>query len=125
MSSLEIAERTEKRHDNVMRDIRAMLIELYGEGGLLSFEDTLTNPQNNQEYPIYRLPKRECMILVAGYSIPLRMAVAGREAMRRSSDAMPSSTSAGTSRIDRESSSRGTSTAWIGAGLALVSCLSR
>ena len=43
MSSLEIAELTGKRHDNVMRDIQGMLVEL---GGVLSFEDTYTNPQN-------------------------------------------------------------------------------
>lgn len=78
MSSLEIAERTEKRHDNVMRDIRNMLMELHGEGGLLSFQDTHRNPQNGQEYPIFRLPKRECLILVSGYSIPLRAAIVDR-----------------------------------------------
>ena len=32
MTSLEIAELTGKRHDNVMRDIRSMLVELHGEG---------------------------------------------------------------------------------------------
>lgn len=42
MNSREIAELTGKRHDNVMRDIRSMLVELYCEsdGGLLKFEDT-------------------------------------------------------------------------------------
>lgn len=53
-SSMEIAELTGKRHDNVMRDIRAMLVELHGEGGLLSFEDTHTNPQNGQAYPVFQ-----------------------------------------------------------------------
>ena len=51
MSSLEIAELTGKRHDNVMRDIRSMLAELHGEGGVLSFQDTHTNHQNGQTYP--------------------------------------------------------------------------
>lgn len=78
MSSLEIAERTGKRHDNVMRDIRAMLVELYGEGGLLNFEDTHRNPQNGQDYPIFRLPQRECLILVSGYSVDLRARIVDR-----------------------------------------------
>lgn len=78
MSSLEIAERTGKRHDNVMRDIRAMLVELHGEWGLLRFEDTHRNPQNGQEYPCFNLPKRESLILVSGYSVPLRAAIVDR-----------------------------------------------
>lgn len=55
MSSLEIAELTGKRHDNVMRDIKNMLDEL-GEG-VLSFEDTYINKQNGQEYACFNLPK--------------------------------------------------------------------
>lgn len=78
MSSREIAELTGKRHDNVMRDIRAMLAELYGEGGVLSFEDTLTNDQNGQKYAIFRLPKRESLILVSGYSVTLRAKIVDR-----------------------------------------------
>jgi Rha family phage regulatory protein len=78
MSSLEIAERTGKEHRNVMRDIRGMLTELHGAGGVLSFEHTHRNAQNGQTYPIFRLPKRECIILVTGYSIPMRAAVVDR-----------------------------------------------
>lgn len=78
MSSLEISERTGKEHRNVMRDIRIMLTELYGEGGVLSFEHTHRNPQNGQEYPIFRLPQRECLILVSGYSIELRARIVDR-----------------------------------------------
>ena len=77
MSSLEIAERTGKDHRNVMRDIRKMLDEM-GEGGMLKFEHTHQNPQNGQTYPIFRLPKRECLILVSGYSIPLRAKIVDR-----------------------------------------------
>jgi hypothetical protein len=45
---------------------------LHGEGGVLSFEQTQINEQNGQTYPIYRLPKRETLILVSGYSVQMR-----------------------------------------------------
>lgn len=78
MSSREIAELCDKRHDNVLRDIRAMLVELYGEGGILNFEDTHTNPQNGQEYSVFLLPKRETLILVSGYNLKMRARIIDR-----------------------------------------------
>lgn len=78
MSSMEIAERTGKRHDHVMRDIRAMLVSLHGEEGVPKFGDTHRNPQNGQSYPIFNLPKRECLTLVSGYSVQLRAAIIDR-----------------------------------------------
>lgn len=78
MSSREIAELTGKRHDHVMRDIRAMLVDLHGEGGIPSFGDTHTNEQNGQSYPIFRLPKRETLILVSGYSVQMRARIIDR-----------------------------------------------
>lgn len=78
MSSREIAELTGKEHRNVMRDGRAMLSELYGEGGMLSFEHTYRNQQNGQEYPELRLPKRETLILVSGYSVEMRARIIDR-----------------------------------------------
>ncbi|OGT89439.1 MAG: hypothetical protein A2514_16020 [Gammaproteobacteria bacterium RIFOXYD12_FULL_61_37] len=78
MSSVEIADLAGKRHDNVMRDTRKMLAELHGEGGGLNFEDTHTNPQNGQSYPIFRLPKRETLVLVSGYSVSLRAKIVDR-----------------------------------------------
>ncbi len=78
MSSREIAELTGKEHFNVMRDIRSMLAELYGEGGVLSFEHTYQNEQNGQWYPCFSLPRCEVVILLTGYSIPLRAKVIDR-----------------------------------------------
>lgn len=78
MSSREIAELTGKRHDHVMRDIRAMLVDLHGEGGIPSFGDTHINEQNGQSYPIFRLPKRESLILVSGYSVQVRARIIDR-----------------------------------------------
>lgn len=78
MSSREIADLCDKEHRNVMRDIRAMLVELHGEGGLLNFEHTQHNPQNGQHYPIFRLPKREALILVSGYRTDIRAKIIDR-----------------------------------------------
>lgn len=78
MSSREIAELTGKEHRNVMADTRKMLLELHGEGGMLNFQHTQTNPQNGQSYPVFNLPKRETLILVSGYSIQMRAKIIDR-----------------------------------------------
>jgi len=78
MSSREIADLCEKRHDHVMRDIREMLQQLHGEGGVPKFGDTYRNEQNGQEYPVFVLPKRETLILVSGYSVHLRARIIDR-----------------------------------------------
>lgn len=76
MSSLEIAELTGKQHKHVLYDIRHMLDEL-GEGQP-SFRHTHRNPQNGQEYPIFRLPKDLTITLVSGYSIQMRHRIVTR-----------------------------------------------
>lgn len=78
MSSREIAYLTSKEHRNVMADIRKMLVELDGKGGVLKFQQTHTNPQNGQNYPVFALPKRETLILVSGYSVELRARIIDR-----------------------------------------------
>lgn len=78
MSSREIAELCEKRHDHVMRDVRDMLVQLHGEGGVPKFGDTQINPQNGQTYPVFLLPKRETLILVSGYRLDLRAKIIDR-----------------------------------------------
>ena len=75
MSSREIASLCDKRHDNVMADIRKMLNEL----GLYApdFSGTYTTEQGNQ-YECFNLPKRECLILVSGYNLKLRTKIIDR-----------------------------------------------
>ena len=75
MTSREIAELTGRRHDNVLRDIEKMLDEL-GVGSL-SFEGSYLSDQNKQ-MPLFRLPRRECLILVSGYSVEMRAKIIDR-----------------------------------------------
>lgn len=67
MSTREIAELTGKEHRNVLVDTRKMLLELYGEDGKLLFLSTYTHNQNGQQYPMFNLPKRECLSLLHAY----------------------------------------------------------
>ena len=67
MSSLEIAELTGKRHDNVVRDIKAMFEQLGDSEGLLASEDTYVNPQNGKKYKCYSLPKEIADLLLTKY----------------------------------------------------------
>lgn len=78
MTSREIAELTGKEHRNVLADVRKMLTELHGEGGLLKFQQTLPDPQNGQSYTVFNLDHEHTMTLITGYSIKLRHAVVGR-----------------------------------------------
>ncbi|WP_375680541.1 Rha family transcriptional regulator [Bartonella sp. AP35XZML] len=78
MSSIEIAQLCEKRHDNVMRDIKKMLEEL----NVLKFEGvdfigTYVDTKGESR-PCYNLPKRECLILVSGYKMTLRARIIDR-----------------------------------------------
>ncbi|WP_273724321.1 phage regulatory protein/antirepressor Ant [Bartonella sp. AU18XJBT] len=77
MSSREIAELCSKRHDHVMRDIKRILEELYHEGGLPKFGGTYLDKQGKPQN-CYNLPKRECLILVSGYSTALRAKIIDR-----------------------------------------------
>ncbi|WP_425498771.1 Rha family transcriptional regulator [Pannonibacter anstelovis] len=78
MSSREIAKLTGKQHGHVRRDIVAMLTELHGAGGLSKFGDTYRNKQNGQTYPCFKLPKRETLILISGYSTRIRARIIDR-----------------------------------------------
>ena len=75
MSSREIAQLCNKRHDNVCNDIR-ILNETYEKMGLLKIKDTLyTNEQNGQQYREYLLTKEQSIDLVTGYNRELRIAI--------------------------------------------------
>ncbi|CAK00887.1 Rha family transcriptional regulator [Bartonella tribocorum] len=78
MSSIEIAQLCEKRHDNVMRDIKKILEEL----NVLKFEGVDFSGYyldgKGESRPCYNLPKRECLILVSGYSTALRAKIIDR-----------------------------------------------
>lgn len=77
MSSREIAELTGKRHDHVMRDIRAMLVELHGDDVIPSF-GAIYHDAYGREKPCFDLPKRETLILVSGYSVSMRAKIIDR-----------------------------------------------
>ena len=75
MSSREIAQLCQKRHDNICNDIR-LLNETHEQMGLLKIKDTLyTNEQNGQQYREYLLTKEQSIDLVTGYNRELRIAI--------------------------------------------------
>lgn len=79
MSSREIAELTGKRHDNVMADIRKMLEELGIAAPEFSGAAQVPGPNNSiRTIEVFNLPKRECLILVSGYSTTLRARIIDR-----------------------------------------------
>ena len=79
MSSMEIARRTRKEHGHVMRDIRAMFpgLQLSDEDGQSKFGATYRDAQD-KERACFNLPKRECLILISGYSVELRASIIDR-----------------------------------------------
>ncbi len=62
------------RHANFMAKVPKVL----GEGGVLQFKDTYTNPQNGQTYQCYRFPKREACLMAMSYSYELQARVFDR-----------------------------------------------
>ena len=77
MMTVEIAELTNKQHGHVMRDTKLMLTDLYGEIDQSKF-GAIYKDSMNREKPCYRLPKKEVLTLVSGYSIKLRMKIITR-----------------------------------------------
>jgi phage antirepressor YoqD-like protein len=75
MSSLAIAEITGKEHSHVMRDIRSVLIEAGIDAS--SFGGIYLDAYNRSK-PCYNLPRRECDLVVSGYSVKYRLAIIDR-----------------------------------------------
>lgn len=69
MSTKEIAERTNKTHKNVIRDVRNMFEQLEIDGSNLSHLDSRGYVKE------FLLPKDLCLTLVTGYDAPLRHAI--------------------------------------------------
>lgn len=86
MTSREIAELTGKRHDHVMADIRKMLDELGLDAP--EFSGTYRTERGN-EYECFSLPKRECLILISGYSVAMRARIIDRWEALESGAAVP------------------------------------
>jgi phage antirepressor YoqD-like protein len=75
MSSLDIAEITGKEHKNVLADIRRILedAEIKGAEFLAPFKMA-----SGQVASVYNLPRRECDLVVSGYSVKYRLAIIDR-----------------------------------------------
>ena len=75
MSSMEIAKLTEKEHRNVMVDIRRILkeAEIDEQAFMHIYLDAY-----KREQPCYNLPRRECDLVVSGYSVKYRLAIIDR-----------------------------------------------
>ena len=76
MSSRELATLTQKKHAHVMRDIRDMLETLGLEQN--PFLDFDQSGAKGRTVEFFRLPRRECEILVTGYDVTRRAAVIDR-----------------------------------------------
>lgn len=86
MDSREIAGLTGRRHDHILRSIRKMLDEL--EVAPPTYEDSYIGDDGSIR-PCFKLPKRECLILAAGFNIKLRAAIIDRWAELESGKAIP------------------------------------
>jgi Rha family phage regulatory protein len=75
MSSLEIAKLTGKDHADVLKDIRRILAEVEIDQG--KFSGTYLDKSNRQS-PCFNLPRRECDLIIAGYSAKYRLAIIDR-----------------------------------------------
>lgn len=75
MTSVEIAELCQKRHDHVCRDIKNMIGQLDYQSPQIwgSYTDGA-----GRVYPCFKLPKDLCLTLVSGYNVVLRKRIIDR-----------------------------------------------
>lgn len=75
MSSREIASLTGKRHSDVIHDIENVLAqaEIDERKFASSYKD-----QNNKLQKEYQMPRRECDLVISGYSVKYRLAIIDR-----------------------------------------------
>jgi phage regulator Rha-like protein len=86
MTSREIADLTGKNHSDVKRDIENTLIQ--AEIDASSFAHIYVDAQNRNQKE-FRLPKRECDLVVSGYSVKYRLAIIDRWQELESKQAEP------------------------------------
>ena len=75
MSSLEISKLTTKAHDKVVKDIIRILAEVNIDSTV--FRDTYLDSYSRERI-CYNLPKRECDLVVSGYSAKYRLTIIDR-----------------------------------------------
>jgi phage antirepressor YoqD-like protein len=75
MTSREIAELTGKNHFDVKRDIQNVLLQANIDASKFAVIYLDSQNRNQSEY---RLPKRECDLVVSGYSVKYRLAIIDR-----------------------------------------------
>lgn len=68
VSSLDVAETFEKRHDHVMRDIETLLKSIPKNGETYFYKEEYINEQNKQTYPMYLMNRDGFTLLVMGYT---------------------------------------------------------
>jgi hypothetical protein len=78
MSSREIAKLTEKRHDNIVRDIRNILNELKKDSSFLSHQQYQELKDTRGYTKEFLLDKELTTILVSGYSVIMRAKIVRR-----------------------------------------------
>jgi phage regulator Rha-like protein len=77
MTTREIADIAEASHDNVVKSIRALI----AGGGVfktIPIEQSYVHPQNKQTYTEYVLGYRDTMVVISGYSAPVRARIIDR-----------------------------------------------